>query len=202
MQPLPADSSGRVDEVVDVIVVGGGGSGLAAAIEARSLGRRVLLLEKNAKLGGSTAWSVGSISATNTRHQLRQGILDSADDHFDDLGLFCQKTGLPDNLALRRILIDNVTDTFRWLESMGVVFHGPLLQPPHRKPRMHNVLPNSRAYIYHLGKRARSMGVDICTGWRVTELCCEAGKVSGVVAEAQGVSRRIAARGGVILASG
>ena len=61
------------------------------------------------------------------------------------LGLFCERTGLPDNLKLRRILIDNVTETFRWLESMGVVFHGPLLQPPHRKPRMHNVLPNSRA---------------------------------------------------------
>jgi succinate dehydrogenase/fumarate reductase flavoprotein subunit len=194
--------STQFDEVVDVIVVGGGGSGLAAAIEARSLGRSVVLLEKNPKLGGSTAWSVGSISATNTPHQLRQGILDSADDHFHDLGLFCQKTGLPDNLALRRILIDNVTDTFRWLESMGVVFHGPLLQPPHRKPRMHNVLPNSRAYIYHLGRRARSIGVDIRTGWRITDLCCEDGRVSGVIAEAHGASCRIVARGGVILASG
>ena len=82
------------EEDTDVIVVGGGGSGLAAAIEARTLSRRVVLLEKNPKLGGSTAWSVGSISATNTPHQIRMGIQDRPEDHFEDLGLFCKKTGL------------------------------------------------------------------------------------------------------------
>lgn len=201
---MPGTGAGSTafDESFDVIVVGGGGSGLAAAIEARTMGRRVVLLEKNPRLGGSTAWSVGSISATNTRHQLRKGILDNADDHFEDLGLFCERTGLPDNLKLRRILIDNVTDTFRWLESMGVVFHGPLLQPPHRKPRMHNVLPNSRAYIHHLGRRARRIGVEIRTSHRVTELLRIDGRVAGVRIEHQGQSRTIAARGGVILASG
>ena len=38
------DSSKAI--TTDVVVVGGGGSGLAAAIEAASLGRRVVLLEK------------------------------------------------------------------------------------------------------------------------------------------------------------
>jgi flavin-dependent dehydrogenase len=38
----------------DVVVVGGGGSGLAAAIEARASGRDVVLIEKNPQLGGST----------------------------------------------------------------------------------------------------------------------------------------------------
>src|SRR5688572_14195131 len=40
-------------ETFDVVIVGGGGAGLAAAIEARRLGRDVLLLEKNEQLGGS-----------------------------------------------------------------------------------------------------------------------------------------------------
>jgi succinate dehydrogenase/fumarate reductase flavoprotein subunit len=190
------------EEDTDVIVVGGGGSGLAAAIEARTLSRRVVLLEKNPKLGGSTAWSVGSISATNTPHQMRLGIQDSPEDHFEDLGLFCQKTGLPDNLALRRILIDNVSDTFRWLMSMGVVFHGPLQQAPHRKPRMHNVLPNSRAYIYHLGRHARRIGVDIRTQCRVEELMLEDGVVVGVVYRQGDNVHRLRALGGVVLASG
>lgn len=190
------------DLETDVIVVGGGGAGLAAAIEARSLGRRVLLLEKNDALGGSTAWSVGSISATNTPHQRRNGILDSPDDHFEDMGKFCAAVDLPDNLALRRVLIDNVSDTFRWLMSMGVVFHGPLTQPPHRKPRMHNVLPNSRAYIFHLGRRARKLGVDIRTCASVSEVAIDGGIARGLVAEIDGRTLRIASRGGVVLATG
>ena len=54
--------------VTDVIVVGGGGAGLAAASSAVELGRQVILLEKNPMLGGSTAWSVGSVSATRKIH--------------------------------------------------------------------------------------------------------------------------------------
>ena len=190
------------DIATDVIVVGGGGSGLAAAIEAASLERRVVLVEKNPKLGGSTAWSVGSISASNTPHQLKQGILDSPDDHFADMGLFCAKVNLPDNLVLRRVLIDNVSDTFRWLLSIGVVFHGPLMQPPHRKPRMHNVLPNSRAYIFHLGRRARKLGVDIRLDTRVRDIVMAGGSAAGVRCDTPAGPLAIRARGGVVLACG
>jgi succinate dehydrogenase/fumarate reductase flavoprotein subunit len=190
------------DLEADVVVIGGGGAGLAAAIEARSVGRSVLLLEKNAKLGGSTAWSVGSISASNTSYQIRRGILDSPDDHFEDMGLFCAKLGLPDNVALRRVLVDNVPDTFRWLQSMGIVFHGPLLQPPHRRPRMHNVLPNSRAYIYHLARRARRLGVRILTESRAKELLTQGRAVVGVRIDTPRGETVVQARGGVVLATG
>ena len=40
----------------DVLIIGGGGAGLAAAIESREAGAETVLLEKNATLGGSTAW--------------------------------------------------------------------------------------------------------------------------------------------------
>lgn len=188
----------------DVIVVGGGGSGLAAAIEARSIGREVVLLEKNPKLGGSTARSVGSVTATNTPHQLRKGILDCTDDHFHDMGLFCERKKLPDNLEMRRILIENVPETFRWLLSFGVVFYGPMPEPPHRKPRMHNVLPNSRAYIYHLERRARKLRTRIITSARMGDLIVENGRVVGVEAEVEVEARRLVvrARGGVVLTTG
>ena len=45
------------EETFDVVVAGGGGAGLAAAIEACTAGRTVVLLEKSASLGGSTVWS-------------------------------------------------------------------------------------------------------------------------------------------------
>ena len=54
----------------DVLIVGAGGAGLAAAIEARAQGADVILIEKNDAPGGTTAWSIGSFTATQTPQQL------------------------------------------------------------------------------------------------------------------------------------
>ena len=169
------------DTTFDVIVVGGGGAGLAAAIEARGAGANVLLVEKNAAPGGSTAWSVGSITATGTPHQRRKGVVDSAESHWRDMAGFNGDLDARDNAALRRVLADDMPDTFRWLLAHGVRFYGPMPEPPHTKPRMHNVLPNSRAFITHLTRAARRAGVVIRTGTRVSGLVGEAGRVAGVV---------------------
>jgi fumarate reductase flavoprotein subunit len=188
-----------MEEAFDVVVVGGGGSGLAAAIEARAAGAQVVLLEKNDKLGGSTAWSIGSITSTGTPHQIRRGIADRCEDHYADMPLFAGDLAGRDNDALRRILCDEVPDAFRWLLALGVRFHGPMPEPPHRQPRMHNVLPNSFSYIYHLGRRARGTGVELRCGARVAALIAGEG---GVCAAACADGRRFTARRAVILAAG
>jgi succinate dehydrogenase/fumarate reductase flavoprotein subunit len=195
------------DHVADVIVVGGGGSGLAAAITAAELGRGVILLEKNGFIGGSTIRSIGSISATATPHQIRKGIKDTPDEHFRDLGRFNEKLAkdgrTEDNLALRRILVDNVGDSLRWLMSIGVVFYGPLPEPPHSKPRMHNVMPNSRAYGYFLKRRARAVGVDIRTARRARRVIMDGSRAAGIeCTTADGLVERYIARGGVVLTTG
>ena len=172
----------------DVLVIGGGGAGLAAAIEAATAGRRVILLEKNPQLGGTSAWSVGSISVTNSAHQQRAGISDSANAHFEDLEILCGAMANRDNRVLRRLLVDNITDTFNWLCGMGLVFTGPMPEPPHRVPRMHNVLPNSRAFPHRLGHRARALGVDIRLDMRVESLCVRDTRIVG--ANARGADGR------------
>lgn len=189
-------------EMFDVIVVGGGGSGLAAAIEARGAGASVLLLEKNAKLGGSTGWSIGSITATGTPHQRARRIIDSTKQHWADMACFNGVLDARDNPHLRRILADEMPATFAWLLAQGVRFFGPMPEPPHTQPRMHNVLPNSRSYITRLERAARRSGVVIRLGTRVTSLVEEKGRVTGVQDQTGISEARILARSGVILAAG
>ena len=186
----------------DVVVVGGGGAGLAAAIEAREQGAHVLLLEKNLTLGGSTSWSIGSITSTGTPHQKKLGIVDSPEDHWADMPGFAGDLDPRDNPELRRVLCHEIPDTFQWLLDSGVRFMGPMPEPPHRQPRMHNVLPNSRSFIYHLERRARRVGVEIRTGMRVSALLQEDSRVVGVEAQGAGYWLRAQSRGGVVLAAG
>lgn len=188
---------------VDVVVVGGGGAGLAAAAEAARAGGRVILLEKNPHTGGTTSWSVGSVTATSTPHQKRAGIRDSADAHFEDLALHAGPLAPRDNLELRRLLVDHTTEMLDWLMALGVVFVGPMPEPPHRVPRMHNVVPNSKSFAYHLTRHCRSLSVDIRLNTRTEKLLVEGGRVTGVEARgADGAARQFRARGGVVLASG
>ena len=196
-------SEQQASDTADVIVVGGGGAGLAAAAEAARLNRSVIVLEKNPQTGGTTSWSVGSVTATNTPHQKRAGIKDSPQAHFEDLALHAGDLAPRDNLALRRILVDNTTDMLEWLMRLGVVFVGPMPEPPHRQPRMHNVVPNSRSFAYHLTRHCLNLGVSIRVNTRIERLIEENGRITGVEALSANGSKHIyRARGGVVLASG
>lgn len=187
----------------NVVVIGGGGSGLFAAIEAARLGKEVIVLEKNSHLGGTTVWSIGSISSSCSPFQVRKGIDDTPDAHFHDMALFHGRLLPRDNPDLRRVLVENVPDTLRQLIDMGLVFFGPMPEPPHRVPRMHNVLPNSRSYGYHLEKQARKLGVKILTNMRATKLIYDGHAVSGVQAIGQdGAITNYLAENGVVLACG
>jgi succinate dehydrogenase/fumarate reductase flavoprotein subunit len=187
----------------DVIVVGAGGSGLAAAIEAARAGARVLVLEKAEKIGGTTSWSVGSFTSSSTPHQKRAGIVDSPEHHFEDMGKFNERTGFPDNLELRRVLTQNAPATLQWLMDLGVEFIGPNPEPPHRVPRMHCVVPNSAAYIYYLQKECARLGVTILCQRELVDLLESGQQVRGVkVRGPDGQETEFLAALGTVLATG
>lgn len=195
-------SSSDARNVWDVIVVGAGGAGLAAAAEAAALGRTVLVLEKAREPGGATSWAVGTLTATSTPLQKRAGIEDSPEWHFEDLGRHNGPLDPRDNLRLRRILVDQSTDALNWLMSLGVVFVGPMPEPPHRVPRMHNVVPNAKAFAHRLVRHCTRLGVELRTSARVCGLIVEAGRVVGVECRTGEGKERFRARCAVVLASG
>ena len=94
----------------DVVVVGGGGSGLAAAVGAANEGASVIVLEKNPECGGTTARSIGSISATQTEYQKRAGIVDSPEEHYNDMDLFLKRAG---DFAARKLSPEKAADPQR-----------------------------------------------------------------------------------------
>jgi predicted oxidoreductase len=63
----------------DIIIVGAGLAGLAAAHEATQRGRRVLIVDQEGEqsLGGQAFWSLGGLFMVNTPEQRRMGIRDS-----------------------------------------------------------------------------------------------------------------------------
>ncbi len=189
--------------VFDVVIVGAGASGLSAAIEAADAGARVIVLEKNPMPGGSSRLSVGSINAAGSSLQKRAGIVDSPDEHFADMDHFMGSFAGKDNLALRRLLVDHAAESLEWLMSLGLCFYGPTADPPHRHARMHNVLPNSRAYPYYLSRAAKARGVDIRLNAPVQRiLLADDGAVRGVLASLSDQAVEIEARSGVVLAAG
>ena len=107
-------------EQTDIVIVGAGGSGIVAALEAssqgQSQGQKVILLEKMAVMGGSSMLSSGGINAANTKIQKEHGIEDSVD-------LFVKDTlaigGGTNDEALVRILAEGSADAVDWLTSIG-----------------------------------------------------------------------------------
>lgn len=183
----------------DVIVVGGGGAGLTAALTAARLGRSVILFEKNPVLGGTTRLSVGSISVCCTPHQRAAGISDIPSEHFEDMGKLAGKLEARDNLALRQRYVEEAPEAFRFLLDLGLEFMGPVAEPPHRHPRLHNVIPHSGSIVRGLLRACRGEGVAVVTSAKVARLVTVGGCVTGV-ALADG--QNFVATRGVVLASG
>jgi fumarate reductase flavoprotein subunit len=191
------------DHDLDVIVIGGGGSGLAAAAAAAEAGARVLVLEKQQRIGGTTRLAVGSISAAGTRLQRASGVDDSAAPFQEDMAAFTADLLPRDNESLRAMLAREAGPTVDWLERQGVAFAGPYPEPPHRVNRMHNTVPGPRLIVERLARTARRHGAVILTGVETHELLRDGrGSVTGVAYATGGRAKQATARGGVVLASG
>jgi len=188
----------------DVAVIGGGGSGLAAALEAASRGASVVLLEKQAHLGGTTGIAVGSFTASGTSLQREAGVEDNPGWHQEDLAKFAPQYEAKNNAPLRAFLTHQLAENFEWLRGLGLDFSGPNPEPPNRVARMHNVLPNAKMYIAVCHRRALDQGVEILANQQVTRLFREPdGPIVGLEARGpEGKIIHVKLRRGVVLAAG
>ena len=188
----------------DVLVIGGGGTGLAAAVSAAETGAQVIVAEKCSTLGGTTGLSIGSITACCTSYQARQGIVDSHEALFEDIQKFNGESDRFNNKELCRLLIREGGQTIEWMKGFGFEFYGPNPEPPHRVPRMHNVIPNAVSYPLLLQRAALKKGVRILLNASGRKLIQEGGRITGALFDdkKKNLSFKVTARRGVILACG
>ena len=103
----------------DVVVVGSGAAGLSAALAARSIGARVLVIEKAEVLGGTTAMSGGCIWAPRHHYTKQQGVTDSRESVLEYI-----RTVSPDGWhntdeALWSAFVDTVPKVLLFLEKIS-----------------------------------------------------------------------------------
>lgn len=102
----------------DVCVLGAGGTGLAAAIQASQLGLKVVLLEKNAMTGGSFIGSEG-LFALGSHWQEEAGVDATVSDVIKSVMDFHH---WHPHYDLYKAFFDITGDTIQWLEDLGVEF--------------------------------------------------------------------------------
>ena len=136
----------RVDEAsvertpiatVDVLVIGGGVAGMAAMIEAQSLGAQALLIEREGALGGAAYYATaGAMLFSGTPIQEDAGIADGPAVLLADWS--SMTGGDPGDDWVARYAEDNVPMVFDWLIDMGATFSlSDELQDGDSQPRMH-----------------------------------------------------------------
>lgn len=183
------------------LVVGGGLAGFAAALEAAQRGAEVLLLEKMAEIGGSSAMSGGCLAFAGTDLQRAAGVADSADLLRRDLLEVGQHENDP---ALVDAYVDHQLETYEWLRAQRVEFSPSVESSSGQSvPRVHTVDPADM--VRTLAARCRETGrVRVLMSTRATRLLRqdEGAPITAVLAEGPEGPLEIHASAGVLLASG
>jgi len=219
----------RFDDSCDVLVIGLGCAGAAAAIEARDADADVLVLERSSGGGGTSAMSGGVLYlGGGTKLQRACGFEDSPDEMFKYLMASVGK--FPDQEKLRAYCEGSVAH-YDWICAQGVPFketfyYGCSGEPPtddglvwsgseKTHPYQEIAKPAPRGHVpkhphqtghvimKHLIASARGHGARIEGDTRVTALVLDAhGAAVGAVAERYGAERSVRARRGVVIATG
>jgi urocanate reductase len=186
----------------DVVVVGAGGAGMCAAIEAKNAGANVVLLEKMRFVGGNTLISGAEYAAPGNWIQKKEGIEDSADKHFEDTMKGGDYKADP---ALVRVLSDNALAGAEWLRDyVKVEFEDELMFfGGHSVKR--SLVPRGATgseLVTKLQKKVAELKIPVKLETRATDLIVKDGAVVGVVAEKNGKKISFNAKGVVLTTGG
>ncbi|MBQ8555807.1 MAG: flavocytochrome c [Clostridia bacterium] len=191
----------------DVVVIGGGGAGLASAVQANQLGSSVIVLEKMGKVGGNTILAGGALNAVNDRSEQAIQYNDSVEWHYQQTFSGGDYQGDP---VLVHTLVSNAWDGVQWLMDLGMEFQddtaGLFTVTGGLWPRAHKPVEvaGTGFFTTYMNYIDTHEGVEVMLNTCATEILVdESGKAVGVVATGEtGNTVTVMASKGVIVATG
>ncbi|MGE5632720.1 MAG: flavocytochrome c [Caulobacteraceae bacterium] len=190
------------DTSTDIAIIGSGGAGLTAAIEATKDGAKVIVVEKNSFMGGNTNFATGGMNAAGTKYQEAKGIKDSPELFYKDT----MKGGHnKNNPELLKVFTEKSAESLYWLESLGADLSTIGRSGGQSVDRLHTAPGGGPIGSYLMSifeKNVKQLGIDVRLNTKAVEILSEGNKVTGIKVEtSQGQKYTIHAKA-VIIASG
>lgn len=186
----------------DVVIVGSGGAGLAAAIQACDEGARVVIIEKMPTIGGNTIKASVGMNAAETRYQKLRGIEDSKE-------LFYEETlkggKFKNNPVLLREFVELAPEAIDWLADHGIELNDITITGGMSIDRTHRPADRSAVggfLISGLVKNINKRNIEVLLETSVAEILYENGAVAGVKVVDEYNDSRILYAKSVIVATG
>ena len=186
----------------DIVIIGAGGAGMAAAIMAHQAGMNFVILEKMPYVGGNTTKATGGMNAAETHYQKEQGIEDSK-------ALFAADTmkggHAKNDPLLVATLANSSAEAIEWLDSIGADLPKISFSGGASVNRIHAPADGSGVGNYLVDRfsaKLAELGVPVMLNTKATELLADTeGKICGVKAEGPDAFYTFSCKA-VILASG
>ena len=217
-----AEAQNFWDLSADLVTIGAGTAGLAAAVSALDHGASVIMVEENTDIGGHGLCSGGNVHlGGGTSNQKKHGVEDSADQVFIDWIRHDHMQSRYSDRDLVRAFADENAATYEFLIENGVKFQDHLVGPtqasrvrrqqrtiqwPVASERVtHHPTRVGSGLIRALEKSARAKGVEVLLRHKMTSIVRESpssGRVLGITATHDGRTVNIRANKGVLVATG
>src|SRR5262245_46461173 len=174
-EPSPMASVKQYE--TDVAIMGAGGAGIAAGIEARAAGARAIAFEQAAAPGGAAIISGGGCLIVGSPLQKANGINDTPDLAFTDWIAWGGPSA--DEVWARYYIEHTLHDLYHWAEGMGVKWVDLKFQEGNTVLRWTRAERNGLGLMTHMIDNFRKKGGEIVPDTEVTALNFSNGRATG-----------------------
>lgn len=171
------------DLSTDIVIIGAGGAGMSAAVEAANAGKKVIIVEKMPIVGGNTTRATGGMNAAETSIQAAAGITDTKETFYNDT----MKGGKEKNdPALLQTMVDNAAAAVDWINELGGDLKRVTLSGGATNPRIHTPVDGSAVgpvVIKVLSAKLEALKVEIMLNTEATKILTKDGAAVGIEAK-------------------